>query len=175
VEEVDLWLYDVTEAKLQGIARSLLDVDHLSPADSEKQPYYPPRGELCDERLVVSLVCRHDCHDRRYDSKTATPLNVVFVVNTGVWGSYLSEKTMNALKGGVKCGSDAFMAVRIENIAFHVWRSHGHFVEANVLGMGALRKLGWSPLIDWKGESFVLDNAGLYGKGESGKASSSSE
>ncbi|CEM20410.1 unnamed protein product [Vitrella brassicaformis CCMP3155] len=132
VREGHTWLNDVTHEKLQSIANNF-DIEHLSPAKSDARPSYPPRGTLCgaQDRLVVPRVCR-------YDSKTAISLNVLFVVNTGVWGSYLSEKTMlKALKGDFEPGS-------------------------HVLGMGALRQLGWSPMISWKHESFVLDKADLF-------------
>ncbi|PAV87538.1 hypothetical protein WR25_09483 [Diploscapter pachys] len=117
---------------------------------------FPADGVIYSEsnRLMVCLPCRHV-------RKPAATVNVWFIVDTGSNWTFLAKETIEALI----CKDDPFprrlrVAIGDPNSEIECNVSppepEGHFEDANVLGMLALRYLKLSVVADWKKDRFKL-------------------
>ena len=147
----DLLLTDVTDAELFGNVGELLGVKYLSEsprlvqADAVKGIVF---GE--NKRLMVNLMCK-----RKVASNW---VNIIFLVDTGSPHTYLSPNAIDKLSGGTTdhiC--NALLHSESICIECHLSPQDKHFKDVNVLGMGAMSKLGFSDLrIDFNSNEFIM-------------------
>ncbi|CEM33481.1 unnamed protein product [Vitrella brassicaformis CCMP3155] len=157
--EREIWLNDLSEEGIEVICSEDFGIEYLSVSAGCQEKVSGREGKVwgANNYLVVPMACRD------YISNSPKSYNVLFVVATVTSETYLSAKNMGVLRqdadhsivpDGVR-GTPS-MYVDIEGVAVHCYQSHGHFADANVLGMGALRDLGWSPMINWADNTFML-------------------
>ena len=146
----DLLLTDVTDAELFGNVGELLGVLYLSEspqllqADAVKGIVF---GE--NKRLMVNLMCKRKA--------ASNWVNIIFLVDTGSPHTYLSPNAIDKLSGGTANTLNILVHSESLCIECHLSPQDKHFKDVNVLGMGAMSKLGFSDLhIDFNSNEFVL-------------------
>jgi hypothetical protein len=148
----DMLFTDITAEELLVVAERL-EVQYLSPAATFPGSF-PAYGVIygLNKRLMVNLVCRRH-------GKTATPLNVIFLIDTGSPVSYLSAKAMESLIGnaGSSIVNQLPVMIHSENvIACHLSPRDKHFADVNVLGMDFLSDNLLSLSMNYKAKTFEL-------------------
>ena len=150
----DLLLTDVTDAELFGNVGELLGVKYLSESPRLVQTDVV-KGIVFGEnkRLMVNLMCK-----RKVASNW---VNIIFLVDTGSPHTYLSPNAIDKLSGGTANHICKTLNVLVHSesicIECHLSPQDKHFKDVNVLGMGAMSKLGFSDLrIDFNSNEFVM-------------------
>ena len=141
----------LTDAELFDNIGELLGVRYLSEsprlvqADAVKGIVF---GE--NKRLMVNLMCKRKV--------VSNWVNIIFLVDTGSPHTYLSPNAIDKLSGGTTdhiC--NALLHSESICIECHLSPQDKHFKDVNVLGMGAMSKLGFSDLrIDFNSNEFVM-------------------
>ncbi|KAH7702707.1 hypothetical protein AAVH_30134, partial [Aphelenchoides avenae] len=133
---------------------ALTEIPNLSPGEFPS-PAFPAEGVVhnINHRLMVSLVCRDSCR------ANAPSLRVWFLVDTSVYGTYLAQKTVDALAPNVGTAPSALL-VAIQDPKYVVYCQVSpldkHFRHANVLGMQALLRMKLSIEINSDALTFRL-------------------
>jgi hypothetical protein len=150
----DFLLTDITAEKLQDIAY-LLDVDYLGPAAFPGT--FPAMGFIGarNNRLMVSLVCRHQT------SEDVPSVNIIFLINTGSPVTYLCHEAMEALIGkDSHVPPSLYVEIHSEKVIEAYLSPKGsHFADVNVLGMDFLVKNRVYPRLDFDRDTFTLQYA----------------
>ncbi|KAI1730353.1 cyclophilin type peptidyl-prolyl cis-trans isomerase/CLD domain-containing protein [Ditylenchus destructor] len=159
-EEYDMLLTDVNEKGYENLA-ALSRIRNLSEG-SFKGPAFPVAGLIWgpNNRLMVALNCR-----RHTENGRGGIYIVWFIVDTGSNPTFLSANTIKKLIGrdyDVSMPVPKSLYVDIQSpdepkIECTLSDPKGHFSDANVLGMAAMREMNLSiASIDWRDKTFRL-------------------
>ncbi len=137
-------LPDLNHTYLLGDVAELLAAEYLGLTENTTR--FPLFGILYGphHRVMVNLICR-----KASSKKTHRMLNIIFLCDTGMPISYLSEQAMSALIGN----SDHIPKVLRVSLGtphhdFQLSPRASHFAEVNVLGMDFLYDMDLSILLD---------------------------
>ncbi|TPX30880.1 hypothetical protein SmJEL517_g05653 [Synchytrium microbalum] len=152
----DLLLPDITHEALHEIA-GLINVTYLATALVQPASF-PAAGIIrgSNNRLMVNLVCRRD---RRH-----TPVNVIFLVDTGCPHTFVCPQAITALMGKPldKFNMPDEIPIRIHSeltTLAHLSPQDKHFADVNVLGADYLALHEVSLLMNWNRRKEFVETA----------------